>query len=149
MWERGRDHALVALDDLRQDVVQRTEDPTGLGVVGADELPDFLLMAASAVQRADDDGDQMIVVLEGVGVARLGCVALVAADVGAEVLAGSPLLIEGRVVILVALDSVPGFFTQLGDADGLGLDSSPASECEGKSSSDQSQLLVAHSRGLR
>ncbi len=81
----------VALDDLGEHVVERAEDAAGLGVVRAGELLDLL---ASGSGRSPSGltmvAIELVVVEERVGVALVGGVALVAADVGPEVLAGSP-----------------------------------------------------------
>jgi hypothetical protein len=74
-----------ALDGLREVVVERREDVAGLRVVARLELAVLPAMAARTVARAHDDGYRGAVVVESVGPARLGAMAVEAADRGPRV----------------------------------------------------------------
>ncbi len=119
---RAAVEARVALDDVGQEVVERAEDQPGLGVVALVELAHLLLVAAGAVARRDDDADGLPHVLEGVGVAGLGAVALPAADVGPEVLRGAPLLVDAGGLGGVALVALEGLLRKLRRGGLLGYD---------------------------
>ena len=104
-WERLGDHAFVAFNDLSEHIVERAEDESSLGVTGGLELGHLVLVTPSTVTRADDDGNGLAVMVEGVDVAFLRRVAFKTADVGAEVQTVAPLRIDRWVLLLMALDA--------------------------------------------
>jgi hypothetical protein len=103
----------ISLHDLGEDVVQRPENASGLGVMGVGELLYLLLMATGAVLGRDDHGDQEVFVVERIAVSLLGLMALVAADVRAVMFAPAPLLVDDPAIVDVAVNAFEGFLAQL------------------------------------
>ena len=85
---------LVPFDNVRQKIIQGTEDQPGLGVAAVVKLPNFLGVAPGAVLRGDDNGYIEALMVEQVGVSFLGLMALVAAHIGPEMFGSAPLLVD-------------------------------------------------------
>src|SRR3974390_715020 len=102
--DRGR-----TADHFPEEIVERGENFAGLGVMAALLLVDLLLMAARAILRRHDHRDKSTVVLERVGIAFFGAVAVVAIDTLLPVRAGAPLLRQGRIHRLMALQALGTF----------------------------------------
>ena len=103
--KRRGDHAAISLHDFRQDVVERAEDAGPFGVMRVGELFAFAHVTPAAVLGRDDRRNPLPFVQEGIRLPFLRHVALEAAHVRAVVLAVAPLLVESRVLQLVAFDT--------------------------------------------
>jgi hypothetical protein len=101
--EHGGLHSAVALDHLRQGIIERTQDAPALGVMGGVELADFMLVAAAAILRGHDGGDDLAVMLVGIRLLLESHVTFIAAHVAAVVFAGAPLGVERGALLFVAV----------------------------------------------
>ena len=106
VWPWGLKTSRDAFDGLGQEVIERGQDLAGLGVVAVLEFLRFGGVAACAVARGDDGGDQLAVVLEAVDIAVLGLVAVDAADAFLGVGAALPVVDDGRRGLTVAVDAL-------------------------------------------
>src|SRR4030095_4294251 len=97
-----------ALDHLSEHVVERADEPCRHGVMRALELRDDVAVTARAVFRTDDGRDQFALVHEGILVAGLGPMAVVAADADLGVLAVAPLRGDDWGLLRVTCDAFVG-----------------------------------------
>ena len=110
------------LDDLAEDVVERTEDLAGGGVTAGLELARLPVVALAAILGRHEEGDGEPMVLEGVLVGLVRRVALVAADGAFRMPARGALLHDaGRGGFLVALDARLALGREGGERIGGGL----------------------------
>lgn len=92
-----------------QEVIERGQDLTGLGVVTALLLVDFLLVAGAAVLRRHDHMNHRAVMLEGAWIVLVGLVAIVTVDAFLAVGAVVPFVGQARVHGLVAPETLGAF----------------------------------------
>src|SRR5262249_3338317 len=95
-------------DGFREEVVERREDITALGVMAVLEFVVLRLMATRAIKRRDDGRDMVAVMVEAVDVAFLSLVALNAANPFAGVRAAFPVIDNPRRAVLVAFNALLG-----------------------------------------
>ena len=109
----GDDHrSTVAFHHLGQNIVQGTHYTARLGMAGPSEFGHFMFVATGAIFRRNYYRNNLLLMLKSIGVALLRAMAFVTADIGPEVLACPPLLINGLVVHLVAGNTVQRFLGQ-------------------------------------
>ena len=92
----ARVHRGGSTDHLTQEVVQRGEDPAGVGVVRSVHLLEFRGVALGAVLGRHDERDRLTIVVERIGIAFLGLVTIQAIDPTLAMLAVVPLLGQAR-----------------------------------------------------
>jgi hypothetical protein len=85
------------------------EDLARAGVVAVAGLLALLLMALTTIQRRHQRGDGGIVVFEGIGVSRLGPVAIQAGDPGFAVGGALPLAVDAGLVLTMASLAAIGY----------------------------------------
>ena len=81
-------------DDLAEQIVERAQDLTGLGVVRAVHLLELGLMAGRAVFGRHHDGDELALVLEGIDRALFALMAVQTVHAGLTVRTVVPLPVE-------------------------------------------------------
>ena len=102
LWKSWGDESLVAFHDFRENVIKRAQDTSSLGMVGGIELSYFVFVTLGAVLGRDNRSDELSLMVEGISIAFISRMTFEATDICAEVLTGSPLLVEGMAFLLVA-----------------------------------------------
>ena len=110
---RGAGQRRRAFDDLGEHVVERAEDVAGGGMMAAVELLDLFLVTLRTVLRRNDHRDDEILVHDRVFVVPVRLVAFIAADVRAEMLGMSPLVVDARGFLAVTGHAGGALATQL------------------------------------
>jgi len=96
-------HNIVGMG--RQNIVQRPENPSVLRVMGVCKLLTFFGMATGAVLWRHNGSDPLPFMIKRVRLTLFGHMAFEAADIGTEVLAVAPLLVDRPIFQPVATDA--------------------------------------------
>jgi hypothetical protein len=93
-------------EHFAEEVIERGENFSGLGVMASLLLVDLFLVTTAAILGRYNDGNRRAIVLERVHIGLLGAVAVVTIDTFLAVRSSVPLLGQSRVHRLVALETL-------------------------------------------